>query len=130
MIQKLSKNLRSIYDYEVGLGNEVLRVDEPAGSNCPLAVVFEQPLHFTEIAANLVLPAAVERWENRDTHYSLEAGFVCRESRHSMWYSAEYHNDSGHRSIARWSISSGARYCFIRGSAIGLVIKRLCTPGA
>ena len=84
MIDELSKNLRNIYEYEVALGNEVLRVDEPAGSNCPLAVVFRQPLHFTEIAANLVVPAAVERWENRDTHYSLEAGFVCRESRHSI----------------------------------------------
>ena len=84
MIEKLSKNLCSIYEYELALGNEVRRVDEPAGSNCPLAVVFEQPLHFAEIAANLVLPVVVERWENRDTHYSLEAGFVCRESRHSI----------------------------------------------
>jgi hypothetical protein len=84
LIDKLSKNLCGIYEYEIALGNGVVRVDEPAGTNCPLAVVFEKPLHFGAIAADLVLPVGVEKWENRGTHYPLEAGFVCLETRHCI----------------------------------------------
>jgi hypothetical protein len=84
LIDKLSKSLRGIYEYEIALGNRVVSVAEPAGTNCPLSVVFEQPLHFGEIAANVALPVGVEKWENRDTHYSLEAGFLCRETRHCI----------------------------------------------
>jgi hypothetical protein len=80
----LSANLLAIHDYELSLGNEVVRRDEQMWSKCPLSVVFKHPLHFEEIAHDLTLPAAVERWENRDGHYDLEAGFVCKETGHSL----------------------------------------------
>jgi hypothetical protein len=80
----LSENLVPIHDYELSLGNEVLRRDEQMWSKCPLAVIFKYPLHFEEIEHSLTLPAAVERWENRDGHYDLEAVFVCKETGHSL----------------------------------------------
>ncbi len=80
----LSERLVPIHDYELSLGNKVLRMEELIWTKTPLAVVFQHPLHFAEIAQNLVLPASVERWENHDTHYDLEAGFVCTETGHTL----------------------------------------------
>jgi hypothetical protein len=51
---KLSEDLLPIYKLELDSGNEVARVDEPAGTKCPYAVVFKKPLHKTEIEAELV----------------------------------------------------------------------------
>lgn len=83
-MQELSESLLPIYKYELSKGNEVLRVEENAWSECPLAVVFKYPLHFEEIARYLKLPEIVEQWENRDTHYELEKGFVCQHTKHSL----------------------------------------------
>ena len=83
-MQQLSDDLVLIYNYELSKGNEVLRVAENAWSECPLAIIFKYPLHFEEIAGDLKLPETVELWENRDTHYDLEKGFVCRKSQHSL----------------------------------------------
>ena len=80
----LSENLIPIHDYELSLGNEVLRRDENMWSKCPLDVVFKDPLHFEEIRRDLHLPTSVEYWENHDTHYDLEAGFMCKETGHSL----------------------------------------------
>lgn len=82
--RKLSPNLQPIFDLEVSLGNSVLRVDEPAGSLCPLAVIFRQPLHRAEVDATLRLASAVEWWENHDPHYSIEGGYACEETRHAI----------------------------------------------
>ncbi len=81
-MKRLSKNLISIYDLELKLGNQILRIDEPAGTKCPFAVVFRDPLHFEKISQELKLPRSVHRWENRDRHYPLEASFVCEETGH------------------------------------------------
>ena len=79
---KLSSNLQSIYKLELSLGNEVSRIDEPAGSLCPLAVIFKNRLHFDEIAEKLNLSASVYQVENHDLHYPLEAGYKDSDTDH------------------------------------------------
>jgi hypothetical protein len=80
----LSKNLQPIVDLEIRLGNSVLRIDEPAGTSCPLSVVFERPLHFKEIEKSLALGSSVTQWMCRDPHYPKEAGFACGETKHTL----------------------------------------------
>jgi hypothetical protein len=80
----LSADLRPIYDLELHLGNEVVRVDRPAGSACPLAVICRDPLHFAEIKKRLSLPESVSRWSNDDAHYPSEAGFSSSVSGHAI----------------------------------------------
>lgn len=82
-IAELSESLRPILEYEIARGNEVVRVDRPAGTNCPLAVIFAKPLDF----GGFVHPneaAAVRIWQNRDRHYPLERGYVCERTRHAL----------------------------------------------
>jgi len=80
----LSANLLPIYELELRLGNSVNRVDEPAGTTCPFAVIFQQPLHFKEAEDAGIVPPAVRRWEIHDPHYPPEAGFLCEETRHAL----------------------------------------------
>jgi len=81
---QLSDDLLLIHDLEIRLGNQVIRIDEPAGTACPLAVVFRDPLHFEAIATQLNLPDSVDRWKNEDLHYPLEEGYYSRTSRHTI----------------------------------------------
>jgi hypothetical protein len=81
---QLSADLLPIYEFELKLGNQVARTDIPAGTECPLAVVFSAPLHFAEIAKNLRLPPSVNQWTNDDPHYPLEAGFGSTLSKHAI----------------------------------------------
>ncbi|NOZ13030.1 MAG: hypothetical protein GXO69_05200 [Acidobacteria bacterium] len=81
-MNSLSRHLKPIVKLELKLGNTVSRIDEPGGTDCPMAVVFSRPLHFYEIRKELVLSKVIEKWENRDAHYDLEAGFACRETGH------------------------------------------------
>ena len=53
---KLSEDLLPIYRLELQLNNEVVRIDEPAGSTCPYAVIFKLPLHKRQIEMELQLP--------------------------------------------------------------------------
>lgn len=84
VIESLSDDLLPIYRLEIGFGNEVARIDEPAGSACPLAVIFRQPLHVNEIAKALTLPPSIGYWESRDGHYSMEAGYACAKTGHAI----------------------------------------------
>lgn len=79
----LSPTLQPIVDLELAAGNKVARVDEGMWSETALVVVFEQRLHHDQIK-QLTLPASVKYWENRDTHYSLESGYSCETSHHSI----------------------------------------------
>ena len=83
-IEKLSPGLRPIVELELLLGTAIHCVQTEGWSRCPLAVRLARPLHFAEIAARLKLPETVERWENRDPHYDIEAGFSCEKTRHAI----------------------------------------------
>lgn len=83
-MRHLSPFLQPIYRLEISLENEVLRVDEPAGTKCPLAVVFKKPLHLEEISTKLSIPQEVEQWENVDPHYPKERGFRCKRTSHAL----------------------------------------------
>jgi hypothetical protein len=79
----LSPALKPICDLELAEGNKIARVDEGLWSETPLVVVFEQRLHHDRIK-QLNLPPTVKYWENRDTHYSLESGYSCEKTHHSI----------------------------------------------
>ena len=83
-IPDLSDALKKIYDYEIARGNEVERIDRPAGSDCPLAVIFRSPLDISGFVSIYGLPSGVKTWENRDRHYPLEKGYVCEGTRHAL----------------------------------------------
>jgi hypothetical protein len=80
----LSERLRSIVEYELARGNSIVRVDKPAGTRCPLAVVFAKPLDITGFKGGAALPPGIDTWENRDRHYPLETGYVCERTRHAI----------------------------------------------
>jgi hypothetical protein len=80
----LSKNLEKIYKYELAAGNELLRIEEPGGTESPLAVILKRPLHFKEIERDLSLSPCVKRWEYRDYHFPFEAGYLCEETKHTI----------------------------------------------
>lgn len=80
----LSEVLLPIYQYEISKGNQVERVDRPAGSNCPLAIVFRMPLDVAGFIALKGSPLEAKLWENRDRHYPLEKGFVCQRTRQAI----------------------------------------------
>lgn len=83
-IPDLSKKLQPIVDFEIGRGNRVERVDRPAGSNCPLAIIFVYPLDISGYTERHGLPKGVRTWENKDRHYPLEVGYFCEETHHAI----------------------------------------------
>lgn len=84
IIPDLSEGLRPILEYELARDNKIERVDRPAGSNCPLAVIFLEPLDVKGFLSTQNMPSAVRTWENRDRHYPLEKGFVCERTHHAI----------------------------------------------
>ena len=83
-LDNLSDTLKPIVNYELHRGNIIERIDRPAGTRCPLAVIFKKPLDFNGFEKNNGKLAGVDRWENRDRHYDLEAGYVCEKTRHAI----------------------------------------------
>ena len=79
---KLSQDLFAIYQLELSRGNEIERVDEPAGTTCPYAVVFKRPLNRGAIESEVELSASVKYWESRDPHFPQEAGYYSETTRH------------------------------------------------
>jgi hypothetical protein len=78
----LSEALRGVVEYELGQGNNIVRIDTPAVSRCPFAVIFAKPLDFGGFQSSRGLPGGVKIWENYDRHYDIEAGYVCERTRH------------------------------------------------
>jgi hypothetical protein len=83
-IPDLSESLASVIDFELSRGNRIERIDRPAGTRCPLAVIFALPLDIEGYRRLHQLPPGVSTWENRDRHYDLEAGYICERSRHAI----------------------------------------------
>jgi len=69
----LCSELKDIYDYEIAHGNEVERIDAPAGTDCPLCIVFKLKLKF--IASQKKLDETVLYWECNDPYYPSQAGY-------------------------------------------------------
>jgi len=82
--QKLSPDLRALYEDALATGNVVVRVDEPAGTLCPLAIVFGKPLIRSADGTPRALPPGVRWWENDDSHYEIQAGWQSETSRHIL----------------------------------------------
>jgi hypothetical protein len=68
--------------YELARGNSIVRIDQPAGTKCPLAVNFANPLDLTGYAMKHNVPDGVETFEVKDPHYEIQAGYQCVRSRH------------------------------------------------
>jgi len=83
-LKYLSSSLKPIVDYELHRGNEIERIDRPAGTKCPLAVVFKKPLDFKGYESQHGKPKGVDKWECRDQHYALESGYVCEKTRQGI----------------------------------------------
>ena len=83
-ITDLAESLRGVLAFELARGNTIVRVDRPAGSNCPLAVILARPLDVAGFKADHGLPADVDTWVNRDSHYPLEAGYFCERTHHAL----------------------------------------------
>ncbi len=79
---QLSKYLQPIYDLIIASGNKVERIDEPAGTKCPLAIIFKNKINKEVIEQKLKLLPNVQYWENKDSHYPLEAGYSCKVTGH------------------------------------------------
>lgn len=82
--QKLSADLLPICEFELENGNEIERVDDPAGSGCPFAVVFRRPLSIPGTEAEKQLSDTVGSWECRDPHYPRERGYVSMRTHHAI----------------------------------------------
>jgi hypothetical protein len=76
-IPDLSEALAPMFQWELEHGNIVARVDRPAGSSCPLAIIFVKPLDFEGFASANSTPPGVRTWKNTDPHYPLEKGYAC-----------------------------------------------------
>jgi len=60
MNQKLSDNLRLIYNLELALGNVVVRVFDPPHVALPLIIVFKEPLHRAKIESAVKIVPPIE----------------------------------------------------------------------
>jgi hypothetical protein len=80
----LSASLQPLLDLELRYGNEVQRIDEPAGSKSPYAMILRFKLHFPEARKELVIPTRVTRWQSTDPHYPCEAGYLCHRTHHVL----------------------------------------------
>ncbi len=79
-LKYLSIALKLTVDFELSKGNEIERIDRPAGTRCPLAVVFKRRLNFKGYEDLYGKPKGVEKWENHDRHYDLESGYACEKT--------------------------------------------------
>ncbi len=80
----LSPALLPLVEFELSLGNLIKRVDEKFWTRCPLAIVFAGPLHFAQALAKGLISEGIQRWECRDPHYEIEAGYVDPVTCHTL----------------------------------------------
>lgn len=84
---KLDPVLLAIFDIEIAGGNQVARVDEPAGTLSPLAVVFKNRLNRSRIEESIKVPDHIVWHENDDQHYEINGmGGYASKSTHQFVY--------------------------------------------
>ena len=83
---EISDDIRAIVEYELDNGNEIVRVDQPAGTKCPVAVILKFPFRIRKSRADGVVSATVSWWEYEDAHYPADwsCGFKSVKSSHAV----------------------------------------------
>ena len=80
-----SEMLNFILDYELQHGNEVERIDEGFWTLGKLIIVMKKPLRLIDDSESRKnLDGSIEFWECRDTHYEVQAGFSCDETKEDI----------------------------------------------
>lgn len=84
---KLSADLQPLYDMELEAGNSVVRVDEPAGTLCPLAIVMKNPIDKDRLGKCVQSIPSIFWHENNDQHYEAHGmgGYTSTESRQFLY---------------------------------------------
>jgi hypothetical protein len=82
----ISGDIRTIVEYELAHGNEITRIDQPAGTKCPLAVILRFPFRIRNSGIDGAIPLTVAWWEYEDPHYPADwsSGFKSIESSHAV----------------------------------------------
>lgn len=83
MDERLCSTLQPILELELARGNAVDSIEAPAGTHCPLAINLKKKMDHQAISG-LPLASTVEKWENKDRHYSLQGGYTCVKYKHSI----------------------------------------------
>ena len=81
---KLCPDRLTVLNLELGLGNAIDYIAEPAGTTCPYSVSLKQPLNLAAIQERGLMPPWVKVWTSTDPHYAIETGLVCERTRHCL----------------------------------------------
>lgn len=83
MDERLCKTLQPILELELARGNEVESIETMSWTNCPYSVNLKNRIDH-EAVSKLTLANTVEKWENKDRHYSLQSGYGCSKFKHTI----------------------------------------------
>ncbi len=83
MNEELCESLQPILKLELARGNEIESINVMSWTNCSYAVNLKNKMDHASVS-NLALPETVQKWECQDSHYSLQSGYSCSKSKHSI----------------------------------------------
>ena len=75
----ICKHLIAILNYEVSTGNSIVSIDNDAWTNAKLVITLKKPANNNYIDNTFKNNNSVEYWENKDTHYPVQKGYICKK---------------------------------------------------
>lgn len=80
-------HLENILEYEIARGNTICQVDDNWSSGIKV-ITLNGPID-SEHAKALMEDNQLKYWENHDSHYPIQKGFLCRQCNQSLASSIE-----------------------------------------